>query len=300
MISVPHLRRGPDAISPTAHYTGETWVRHGLSHPELGTSQGRIFFDALRPTMAISRALGGPTLEGLLLSRHRIIDSLLSDAIAAGTVSQVVEVACGMSPRGWRFAARHGEDLVYVEADLPAMAARKRNALRRIGSLSERHRVVGLDVLHDGGPGSFAELTEGLDAERGTAIITEGLTSDLSDRQVEEIWRRFADALRRFPAGLYLSDLRLAREGRDPVEQLFNAGLGAFVRGKIHPHFAGAGAAAAALVEAGFDSALLHRGDLHPAAELSGDAGAALIHVIEGRIGAADAGRHADPGRSLG
>lgn len=284
MVTVPLLRQGPDAISPTAHYTGETWVRNGLSHPDLGTTEGRVFFEALRPTMAISRALGGPTLEGLLLSRHRIIDRLLEDAIAAGTVSQVVEVACGMSPRGWRFASRHS-DLVYVEADLPAMAARKRNALERMGSLSDRHRVADLDVLHDGGPGSLAELMTGLNPESGTAIVTEGLLSYLSDEQVDSIWRRFAAELHRFPAGLYLSDLRLAGAERDPVEQVFNAGLGAFVRGKIHPHFHSEEDAAAALVRAGFDSAELHRGDLHPAADLSGDAGAALIHVIEGRIG---------------
>ena len=297
MISVPHPRRGPDAISPTAHYTGETWVRHGLSHPELRTTEGRIFFDSLRPTMALSRTLGGPTLEGLLLSRHRIIDNLLTDAIADGTVSQVVEVACGMSPRGWRFATRHGEELTYVEADLPAMAARKRAALARMSSLSEHHRVADLDVLRDGGPASFTELVAGLDPDAGTAIITEGLTSYLSDEQVEAVWRRFADALRGFPSGLYLSDLRLAGEGRDPVEQVFNAGLGAFVRGKIYPHFTSEEEAAAALVDAGFDSALLHRGDLHPAAELSGDAGAALIHVIEGRIGAAASGIEGDVAR---
>ena len=199
-----------------------------------------------------------------------------------------------MSPRGWRFATRHGDDLVYVEADLPAMAARKRDALARMGSLTDRHRVADLDVLRDGGPGSFSELIAGLDPTAGTAIITEGLTSYLSDEQVDAVWRRFADSLHGFPAGLYLSDLRLAGEGRDPVEQVFNAGLGAFVRGKIYPHFASEAAAAAALVGAGFDEALLHRGDLHPAAELSGDAGAALIHVIEGRIGAAGIGLEGD------
>jgi hypothetical protein len=34
------LRRGPDAVSPTAHYTGHVWVRNGLSHPELATWEG--------------------------------------------------------------------------------------------------------------------------------------------------------------------------------------------------------------------------------------------------------------------
>ena len=30
----------PDAISPTAHYTGQVWLRRGLSHPELATWEG--------------------------------------------------------------------------------------------------------------------------------------------------------------------------------------------------------------------------------------------------------------------
>src|SRR4051794_16256518 len=70
------LRRGPDAIGPTAHYTGHAWGRNGLSHPELATLEGRLLFGALAPAMTASRALGGPTLEGLLLARHRIIDQL--------------------------------------------------------------------------------------------------------------------------------------------------------------------------------------------------------------------------------
>src|SRR4051812_29320105 len=103
------LRRGDDAVSPTAHYTGRVWVRHGLSHPELATWEGQLLFDVLAPTMAVSGALGGPTLEASLLARHRIIDALLADAIDAGTVTQVVEAAAGMSPRGWRFAQRYGD-----------------------------------------------------------------------------------------------------------------------------------------------------------------------------------------------
>src|SRR6266446_4910289 len=94
------LSRGPDAISP-AHYTGHVWVRHGLSHPELATLEGRVLFDALAPAMTVSGAIGGPTLERLLLARHRIIDELLASAIDEGRVAQVIEIACGMSPRGW-------------------------------------------------------------------------------------------------------------------------------------------------------------------------------------------------------
>src|SRR4051794_17218076 len=115
---------GSGAISPTAHYTGETWVRNGLSHPRLATWQGRVLHGSLALPNAASRVLGGPSLEGLLLARHRIVDALLEELIDGG-VSQVIEAACGMSPRGWRFSERYGERLAYVEADLPAMARRK-------------------------------------------------------------------------------------------------------------------------------------------------------------------------------
>src|SRR3954452_14836183 len=136
---------GTGAVSPTAHYTGETWVRNGLSHPDLATWQGRALHQAMALPNAASKVFGGPTLEGLLLARHRIIDSIL-DGLIEGGVSQVVEAACGMSPRGWRFSERYGERLAYVEADLPAMARRKRAALAQMGSLGEHHRVVELDV----------------------------------------------------------------------------------------------------------------------------------------------------------
>src|SRR5579875_976432 len=113
-----------DRIGPTAHYTGHVWSRNGLSHPGLSTVEGRILFDSLQPTMLASRAIGGPTLEAYLLARHRAIDARLKQAIEDG-VTQVIEVAAGLSPRGWRFVNRH-EHIVYVEADLPGIEERER------------------------------------------------------------------------------------------------------------------------------------------------------------------------------
>src|SRR5919109_4323993 len=215
------LRRGPGAVSPTAHYTGHVWVRNALSHPELATWEGRLLFDSLRPAMALSRALGGPTLEGSLLARHRVIDDLLARAIADGSVSQVIEAACGMAPRGWRFSERFGDRLTYVEADLPEMAERKRRALARMGSLSELHRVADLDVLRDHGPGSLESLADELDREQGTALVTEGLLTYFDHDEVLAMWRRFARVLAGFPEGRYLSDLRLTGVSRGAGERVF-------------------------------------------------------------------------------
>jgi O-methyltransferase involved in polyketide biosynthesis len=108
---------GSEAISPTAHYTGYVWARNGLSHPELASTEGRILFDALWPTMAVTGRLTGYSLEPYLLARHRAIDALLARAIEGGEVGQAIEVACGLSPRGWRFVNRY-PDLTHVEADL--------------------------------------------------------------------------------------------------------------------------------------------------------------------------------------
>jgi O-methyltransferase involved in polyketide biosynthesis len=278
--------RGSDAVSPTAHYTGEAWVRNGLSHPRLATWQGRVLFGALRAPIALSRALGGPTLEGLLLARHRIIDSVLERLIETGEVGQVIEAASGMSPRGWRFSERYGDRVTYIEGDLPEMARRKRVALAKAGSLSDTHRVEELDVLREHGPASLAEVSETLDRDRGLAIVTEGLLTYLDDLAVASIWRRFATVLGEFPTGCYLADLRLAGSTPGVSERAFNLILSGFVRGRVYPHFADDPDAAAALKAAGFREARVHRGDDHAATtDLADDPGAALIRIVEGRIG---------------
>jgi O-methyltransferase involved in polyketide biosynthesis len=272
---------GTGAVSPTAHYTGETWVRNGLSHPDLATWQGRALHQAMALPNAASRAFGGPTLEGVLLARHRIIDSILDDLIEGG-ISQVVEAACGMSPRGWRFSERYGERLTYVEADLPAMARRKREALAQMGSLGEHHRVVELDVLRDGGPGSLESLAEELDPAKGLVIVTEGLLTYFDDETVEALWARLARLLGRFSKGVYLADLRFARPDRGLPEHAFDLLLGAFVRGKVHAYRGDDATAAAELRTAGFHQARLHRGNEHPStADLRRDPGAGVIAIIE-------------------
>jgi O-methyltransferase involved in polyketide biosynthesis len=276
---------GSGAISPTAHYTGETWVRNGLSHPQLATWQGRMLHLGFALPLAASRTLGGPTLEGLLLARHRIIDSVLDDLIRGG-VSQVVEVACGMSPRGWRFTERFGEQLTYIEADLPAMAQRKHDALARMDSLTDRHRVVGLDVLQEGGAGSLEALTETLDPAGGLVIITEGLLTYLEDDTVDALWARLAAVLERFDKGVYLSDLRFGKQDRGVPERAFDVILGAFVRGKVHPYRGDEATAEAVLHGAGFKEVHLHRGDRHPAAaDARDDPGSGVICIVEARCG---------------
>ena len=175
-------------ISPTAHYTAYVWFRNGMSHDALATPLGRAFFHAFEPfNLAVSHISGGLTLERMLLQRHRVIDHLLHEAIGSGQIGQLLEVASGLSPRGYRFAERYPE-LQVVEGDLPEMAATKERLLKANGLLRPNHRIVPVNVLLDEGPRSLASLVGTvLDPERRTAVITEGLLGYFDYRVVAEI-----------------------------------------------------------------------------------------------------------------
>jgi O-methyltransferase involved in polyketide biosynthesis len=265
------LPRGSEAISPTGHYTGYVWVRNGLAPAELATPEGRLFFHALEPAMRVSRLLGRPTFEGMLVARHRTLDLLLGGAIERGEIGQVIEIAAGLSARGWRFARRY-DGVTYVEADLPRMAARKRRLLQRLGEPGPR--VTTVDALADDGPASISALAETLDPDVGTAIVTEGLLNYFELDAVTGMWRRFAAVLRRFPTGAYFADVVLRPQAESMVERLGVGLLTATVRGRVHLHFDKEAEAAAALQEAGFPAA-----DVLPAG--TDNPGARLVHVID-------------------
>jgi O-methyltransferase involved in polyketide biosynthesis len=276
-------------ISPTAHYTSYVWYRAGMSHRALTSRLGRALHLALTPMNLGYERLGTrPSLDMMLLARHRVLDHLLEREIAAGRGGQAVEVAAGLSPRGLRFARRHPE-LRYLEADLPEMAELKRRRLDVAGLRGRAHDVVALDALADDGPGSLAELARTrLDPARGTAIITEGLLGYFSPEQVRGMWRRFAAALRGFPHGVYLSDLNLAGDlGGMRTAVVFRKLLETFARGQVHLHFEGPGDAELALRECGFATASLHLPQDFADVDVPGRDRRHVVRLIEARVSVA-------------
>jgi O-methyltransferase involved in polyketide biosynthesis len=189
----------------------------------------------------------------------------------------VVEVAAGLSPRGWRFAQRYGGRLTYIEADLPGMAGRKRRALERIGSLGVHHQVRELDALRESGPESLSAVAGELDPDRGLAILTEGLLGYLDTDQVLGVWARFASVLEGFAPGRYISDIHIGAV-QDTTIRAFRLLLSLFVRGRVHLHFDSPGEVVEALKEAGFAAARVRLAD-----ELSGgsDYASRLAHILE-------------------
>jgi O-methyltransferase involved in polyketide biosynthesis len=274
-------RLHPETISPTAHYTGYVWYAHGQSHDAFATRTGRLMYHALRGANLLAHRAGLPSLEGMLLARHRVIDLRLAQAIDAGEIHQVIEIAAGLSPRGWRFARRYADRITYVEADLPAMIAHKRRILASLGGETAHHRTAEIDALADIGPTSLAQICATLDPARGTAIITEGLLNYFERDVIVAMWHRFATALRRFPRSLYLSDLMLRDANRGPVSTGFAWLLSAFVRGRVHLPFATVDAAEAALDHAGLVGHLLDPRELATELDELEPAGASRVRIIE-------------------
>lgn len=247
-------------ISPTAHYTGTVWARNGLSDPALtGALKPTLYWLATPLVWATAPLVGGLSLEDALVQRHRIVDAVLAQAIEVHGVRQVVEIAAGMSARGLRFTRKYA-DLLYVEGDLPGMAARKHAALD--GLRGPRHHVLTINALLDDGPQSLREATrELLDPAAPTALLTEGLVLYLDHATLRGLWARIAGFLGTFSSGVYLTDLIMDQlRQQHPALGVFFQLLSVVARGKVDTHFADGQDASAFLRTLGFDAVTLHGG----------------------------------------
>ena len=274
-----------ERVSPTAYATGYLWYRHGLSDQALITPQGKRLDRLFRGFMAVTQKLSGISLDAMMLARHKGIDAILVKAIEAGEVTQVIEIAAGLSARGWRMRQRYGDRITYIETDLPVMAATKRQLLERAHLLGPRHQVRELDALKDEGPDSLAAIAASLDPKQGTAIITEGLMNYLAPSQADAVWRRIASVLKGFAHGQYLADIYFTTEHRSRAMLAFGAILQVFVRGRMHVHFDSPPFARQRMREVGFKTALVHRTrDIPATRALSKTSGAERVSVLEARV----------------
>lgn len=226
-------------ISFTAYYTGEVWRQHGLSSEVFKTPQGRTLYYLGQPFEKVARAVAGFSTQTTLLQRHHIIDHVVKKAIEEQGVSQIVEIACGLSPRGVRFC-QHYPDLHYVEADLPGMLAHKQQLLAQHGLLNDRHRVVGINILEENSPEALPVVfARELDPNRKTLVITEGLINYFDYQTISGFWRNLATALRIFPAGAYVTDLYpdFAWHPMTRLIKTFVHGLAFATRSQVTLHF---------------------------------------------------------------
>lgn len=276
------------SISFTALYTGHVWYANGMSAPAFHSRGGSVLYHALMPFEFVGKQLAGGNIKTFLLQRHYMIDHLLEQAIDKEGVTQVLEIACGMSPRGTRFCARH-EHLHYVEADLPGMAARKHRLLSSQQILSQRHQVVPLNIFSQGsGDALETVITRSFDTSKPLLVITEGLVNYFNLDTIGAFWARLQQALAAFPKGIYLMD-NYPLFHDHPLHRtmkILGGMLGAVSRSQVSFHFGSDDEARVYFEQLGFATTRVHNPrDFYDRLPIPRTRGNPFVRVIEARTG---------------
>ncbi|TXJ09488.1 MAG: leucine carboxyl methyltransferase [Acinetobacter sp.] len=187
-------------ISFTAHYTGYMWYVMGISHPAFATSKGKFLTTLLKPLEVWSERVIGGSIRKTLTQRHQMIDMALEKLITQHPDLQVIEIATGLSPRGWSFRQQY-PDLRYIEVDLPDMAATKKLALEKAGQ--PEAEVLAVDLFTPQIQDMFAALAY----DAPLVIISEGLVNYFSKDALKTLWTTLAKHGQQFQQFYYLTDI---------------------------------------------------------------------------------------------
>lgn len=187
-------------ISFTAHYTGYMWYLLGISHERLATAKGKKLVTLLHPFETLAEKFIGHSIRSSLKLRHGLIDQRIEHLIAQHPDLQIVEIAAGLSPRGWRFRQKF-PSIQYIEMDLPAMAQLKADALAPI---DPKAQVFGCDIFK---PEFQDIILKHLNTSRPTLIISEGLINYFDQALLSNLMQKISTILKDFSHGYMISDL---------------------------------------------------------------------------------------------
>lgn len=187
-------------ISFTAHYTGYIWYQMGISNPIFATSKGKFLAKLVHPLETWAERHVGGSMRSTLKQRHRMIDEHLYQLLAQHPKLQVLEIACGLSPRGWNFRQKF-RNLVYRELDLPEMARVKTQALQQLDPNSPT--VLSADIFS----AEFAQVFQQFDPNSPLVVISEGLINYFDQPLLSQLFKAIHQYGQSFPEIHYLSDL---------------------------------------------------------------------------------------------
>ncbi|MEN8991880.1 class I SAM-dependent methyltransferase [Avibacterium paragallinarum] len=187
-------------ISFTAHYTGYIWYSMGISHPVFATRKGKFLARLVHPLESWAEKNVGGSMRSTLKQRHAMIDQHLDQLITQHPQLQVLEIACGLSPRGWNFRTKHPE-IDYRELDLPDMAKIKTQALKQIDPHAPE--VLTGDIFTQ----DFERIFQSFDPERPLVVISEGLINYFDQTLLNKLLQGITEYGASFQELHYLTDI---------------------------------------------------------------------------------------------
>ncbi|MGE8559343.1 MAG: class I SAM-dependent methyltransferase, partial [Acinetobacter sp.] len=187
-------------ISFTAHYTGYIWYTMGISHPIFATSKGKMLAKLVHPLESWAEKFVGGSMRTTLKQRHRMIDQHLTQLIEQFPDLQVLEIASGLSPRGWNFRQKYPH-IDYRELDLPGMAKVKTQALKQIDLNSPE--VLSVDLF----TADFEQAFHVFDPNRPLVVISEGLINYFNKDMLLQLLQAIYRYGQNFKELHYLTDI---------------------------------------------------------------------------------------------
>lgn len=242
-----------NGVSITAHCTAQIWIRNQLpGAAAFDTLRGRVLYSLAHPFFLAASALGVTAPHEFCLQRHRLIDALIDRDRGR---AQVIELACGLSPRCLARARSTG--LRCLDVDLPevlSLKARLAGADRPAGYLQAE-----LDLMASGD--YAAALGPALERELQPVVIAEGLLSYFDLESQQRLFDRVAALLRACGGGTFLADVH-HQEDADRLGiwvTLFRGALGVLTRTTPQPMIRNYQAGREMLRRAGFSEVIAHR-----------------------------------------
>jgi len=129
-----------------------------------------------------------------------MIDEHLCQLIEQHPQFQVLEIACGLSPRSWNFRQKFPE-INYRELDLPDMAKIKTQALQQIDQHAPE--VLTADIFSE----ELDCIFQMFDRNQPLVVISEGLINYFDQRMLGILMQGITENAQYFPAVHYLSDI---------------------------------------------------------------------------------------------
>ncbi|HVK98739.1 MAG TPA: class I SAM-dependent methyltransferase [Dongiaceae bacterium] len=276
------------SISFTALYTGHVWYKHGMSARFFTSHRGDLMYNAVKPINFVGEHLLGMNLSHMLLQRHRIIDHRISQLIEQEGITQILEIACGLSPRGYKFSRQY-PGLHYVEADLPDMASRKQSLLLQHKGFGPHHKVVPCNIFENGAPhGLDYVMTQVLEPGRPTIVVTEGLVNYFDLKTISGFWRRLAELGQQFPAMFYVTDLipEVAQPGKRVAVNVARNLMGRLTRSHATLHYRNDPAIERGFLDCGFKAVTVHQPeDFYDTLDIPRSPIDSYVRVVEAKCG---------------
>lgn len=187
-------------ISFTAHYTGYIWYSMGISNPVFATSKGKFLAKLVHPLESWAEKHVGGSMRTTLKQRHTLIDCELTQLIQKHPQLQVLEIACGLSPRSWNFRQKF-PTIDYRELDLPDMAKIKTQALQKLDQNAPE--VLTADIFSQ----DFERIFQVFDPKRPLVIISEGLINYFDKTLLNRLLQGISEYGQDFEQLHYLTDI---------------------------------------------------------------------------------------------